>query len=133
MLLADTSVWSWAYRHDTDPSYPHVGVLRDHLSLGDIATTGMVYLELLRGFTRPSSRATIENDFASIRFVDPHRSDFAAAADLSIECRRAGVQLATVDSLIAQLCIANDLVLLTTDEDFTHAAQQVPLNVWAPA
>jgi len=45
-------------------------------------------------------------------------------------CRRAGVQIGTIDALLAQLCIRYDLVLLTTDKDFTHAALHCPLRVW---
>jgi predicted nucleic acid-binding protein len=35
-----------------------------------------------------------------------------------------------VDALIAQICIRNRLTLLTTDQDFTHAARHCPLAVW---
>lgn len=45
--------------------------------------------------------------------------------------RRAGVQLGTVDALIAQLCIRHGLTLLTTDLDFTHAARYCDLEVWS--
>jgi predicted nucleic acid-binding protein len=72
-----------------------------------------------------------ERDFASIRFIEPTPQDYVDAADLSVKCRRAGVQLETVDALIAQVCIANDLTLLTADADFVHAARHVPLNLWA--
>jgi hypothetical protein len=45
-------------------------------------------------------------------------------------CRRAGIQVGTIDALLAQLCIRNDLALLTTDNDFVHAALHCPLKVW---
>jgi predicted nucleic acid-binding protein len=40
------------------------------------------------------------------------------------------VQLGTIDALLAQLCIRYDLLLLTTDNDFTLAALHCPLRVW---
>jgi predicted nucleic acid-binding protein len=40
------------------------------------------------------------------------------------------VQLGTIDALIAQLCIGRGLALLTTDRDFTHAAEHCELVVW---
>jgi predicted nucleic acid-binding protein len=46
-------------------------------------------------------------------------------------CRQAGVQIGTVDAVLAQLCIRHDLTLLTTDRDFTHAARHCRLRVWA--
>jgi hypothetical protein len=46
-------------------------------------------------------------------------------------CRRNGVQIGTIDAVIAQLCIEHDLSLLTADNDFIHAARFVPLRLAA--
>jgi hypothetical protein len=46
-------------------------------------------------------------------------------------CRRKGVQVGTVDALIAQLCIRHELRLLTNDLDFTRVAKHVPLVLLA--
>lgn len=132
-LLADTSVWSLAYRRDNPPDHPEVETLRHALTGGErVVTTGLVLLELLQGYIPPQAQATINAAFDSLEFVEPTRDDYVAAATLSNTCRRKGIQLATIDSLVAQLCIVNDLVLLTTDADFRHAARHVPLRVWSP-
>ena len=60
----------------------------------------------------------------------PHRQDHIDAAELRNTCRRAGIQLGTVDALLAQLCIRHHLTPLTTDNDFSHAALRCRLNVW---
>lgn len=132
LILVDTSAWSRFYRNDISSEDPTAGAVEQHLATEVVLSTGVVYLEVLRGFTRPTGRTRIEADFASIPFVEPTRPDYAGAADLSLTCRRAGVQLDTVDALIAQVCIANDLQLLTADGDFLHAARHVPLDVWTP-
>jgi tRNA(fMet)-specific endonuclease VapC len=49
----------------------------------------------------------------------PDETDGAAAATLQLVLRRRGRQLATVDALIAAVALRYDLVLLTTDRDFT--------------
>lgn len=132
-LLADTSVWSLAYRRDAPQPGSEVSMLRRSLTGGErIVTTGFVLLELLRGFMPPRAQATIVDEFDALEFVGPNRSDYVAAAELSNLCRRGGTQLAAIDSLIAQLCVAHGLVLLTTDADFRHAARQIPLQVWSP-
>jgi hypothetical protein len=59
--------------------------------------------------------------------------DGGHAADIRNVCRRAGVQIGTIDALLGQLCIRHDLILLTTDADLTLAARQCPLRVWSPA
>ena len=63
-------------------------------------------------------------------FIQPDRDDHVVAADLRNTCRRAGVQLGTVDALLAQLCMRHDLTLLTTDKDFTFASRHCALKVW---
>ncbi|MCC6642366.1 MAG: PIN domain-containing protein [Deltaproteobacteria bacterium] len=129
--MVDTSVWSLAYRRDTSPDHAAVSALRDLLARGAVVTTGLVYLELLRGFTAVAARATVEADFAALPFLTPSRRDYEEAADHSLTCRRAGVQLSTVDAMIAAICISRDVALLTTDQDFVHAAAHVPLRLWA--
>ena len=128
VVLVDSSVWSRFYRSDISDTDPHVRALTREMRVRDVATTGVVYLELLRGFTRASTRAEIHQHFDAVHFVEPTRGDYSEAADLSRTCREAGVQLGTIDALIAQICIANDLMLLTADADFVHAAKHIPLN-----
>ncbi len=61
----------------------------------------------------------------------PGRQDHIDAAALRDACRRAGVQIGTIDAVLAQLCIRHDLTMLTTDRDFEYAARHCPLRVWS--
>jgi predicted nucleic acid-binding protein len=130
-LLVDTSVWSLALRRDrVDPS-PQVTTLREALEGNEIVvTTGLVLQELLQGFAGPRARKDIIDRFAALPLIGPDRQDHIAAAALRNACRRAGVQIGTIDALLAQLCIRHKLTLLTTDKDFVHAALHCPLKVW---
>jgi len=130
-LLVDTSVWSLALRRDIEAIQPEVYELEDAL-LGSevVVTTGLVLQELLQGFSGPRAQAQIVERFAALPLLQPDRDDHVSAASVRNACRRAGVQIGTIDALIAQLCIRHDLTLLTTDMDFTHAAEHCPLRVW---
>ena len=132
MLFVDTSVWSLALRRDAPAALPEVLALGDALTGGDVVTTGLVLQELLQGFGGPKARAAIVERFAALPLLQPDREDHVAAAELRNGCRRAGVQVGTVDALLAQLCIRYDLVLLSTDNDFVLAAKHCPLRVWSP-
>ena len=130
-LLVDTSVWSLALRRDADAGEPEVQALVSALHGDDVVvTTGLVLQELLQGFLGPKAQSQIVERFAALPLVQPDRDDHVAAAALRNTCRRAGVQIGTVDALLAQLCIRHDLSLLTTDQDFVHAAQHCSLIVW---
>ncbi len=130
-LLVDTSVWSLALRRDTPAHSPEVTYLAHTLETGgSIVTTGLVLQELLQGFRGARSRDRIVRQFASLPFLMPDRSDHIGAADLRTACRRKGIQVGTIDALLAQLCLAHDLVMLTTDEDFTRIATVNAFVVW---
>jgi predicted nucleic acid-binding protein len=132
-LLVDTSVWSLAFRHDAEPGAPQVAALRSALSGGEaIVTTGLILQELLQGFSGPRSGADIVKRFAALPLIVPDRSDHIDAAELRNRCRRSGVQLGTIDALLAQLCLRHELLLLTTDNDFSQAAAHCSLKVWTP-
>lgn len=115
------------------PLVPQVGVLRSALVDGEyVAITGMVLLELLRGFIPTRAQERILTDLAPLALIEPTRDDYAAVARLANTCRRAGIQLGSVDALIAQVAIINDLELLRTDRDFENASKVVALRVWQP-
>lgn len=130
-LLVDTSVWSLALRRDVPGVEPEVAALKDALASSEVVvTTGIVLQELLQGFVAPRARAQIIASFAALALIQPDREDHIAAADLRNTCRKSGVQLGTVDALIAQLCVRHQLTLLSTDQDFAHAAKHSKLRLW---
>ena len=75
-------------------------------------------------------RREIIEHFSALPLLTPDRQDYVDAADLRNLCRRSGVQLTTIDALLAQLSIRHSLTLLTTDNDFVYAAKHCDLNVW---
>lgn len=50
-------------------------------------------------------------------------------AGLKVKLRQQGVQVGTIDVLIAQLCLRHELSLLTLDADFDHVARIVPFEL----
>ncbi len=132
-LLVDTSVGSLALRRDAGAPEPEVQHLKGALMGADVVvTTGFVLQELLQGFSGPRARAQIIEHFAALPILQSNREDHVAAAKLRNTCRRSGIQIGTIDALLAQLCIQHDLTLLSTDKDFKLAAKYCALRVWSP-
>ncbi len=130
-LLVDTSVWSLALRRDGSTAEAEVRVLHDALLGADsVVTTGLVLQELLQGFSGPKAAASIIGRFRAIPMVQPDRHDHVAAAEVRNACRRAGVQIGTIDALLIQLCGRHEMTLLSTDKDFSLAARHVPFKLW---
>jgi predicted nucleic acid-binding protein len=97
-----------------------------------VVTTGLVLQELLQGFAGPKAASVIIERFRSLPMIQPERQDYIAAAEVRNVCRRAGVQIGTIDALLIQLCGRHELTLLSTDKDFLHAAGHVPFKLWRP-
>ncbi len=129
-LFVDTSVWSLALRRDAPSDVPEVVVLTNALECGAVFTTGLVLQELLQGFAGPKARRGIVERFAALPSVVPQRVDHISAAELRNASRRRGVQLGTIDALLAQICIHHRLVMLSTDRDFARVAETSGLRVW---
>ena len=60
----------------------------------------------------------------------PEGLEVAKAGHLDAAFGRRGIQVGTIDALLAQLCLHHDLVLMTTDADFAHIAEVCPLVLW---
>lgn len=132
-LFIDTSVWSLAFRRDHPSPEPVVDRLHQALDTGEaVYSTGLVLQELLQGFSGPRDRSSIIERFAALPLLVPDREDHIAAAEIRNACRRAGVQVGTVDALLAQLCSRHELVMLTADSDFERMVPHAhaPLTIW---
>ena len=130
-LFVDTSTWSMALRRDSPSSSKEVQALLRAIESGEaILTTGIVLQELLQGFRGPRAREQILDRFAAIPLLIPDRDDHIRAAELRNRCRRAGMQIGTIDALLAALCIRHELTMLSSDQDFTQIANHCPLKLW---
>jgi predicted nucleic acid-binding protein len=130
-LFVDTSVWSLAFRRDAPAASSHVRELARAIEAGEtVLTTGLVLQELLQGFSGPKDRSAIVNRFAALPLLVPDRQEHINAAELRNHCRRRGIQIGTIDALLAQLCIRYDVTMLTTDRDFAGIARHSQLKLW---
>ena len=132
-VLVDTSVWSLAFRRDLPSRAPEVEELSRIVEIGEqIFTTGLILQELLQGFAGPRARQQIIDRLSAMPLILPDRHDHIEAAELRNVCRRGGIQIRTIDALLAQLCIRHDLTMLAADHDFQSIARKCPLKLWKP-
>jgi predicted nucleic acid-binding protein len=131
-IFVDTTVWSLALRRDA-PGGPFVAELARAFNANDqIFTAGLVLQEILQGVSGPRQRDQIIARLASLPLLQPEWNDHLNAAELFNRCRRAGIQVESIDVLYAQLCIRYDLTMLTADRDFQHMAKHCALKIWKP-
>jgi predicted nucleic acid-binding protein len=131
-LFVDTSVWSHALRRDGPASAPQVAALVKAIQSGEpILTTGLLLQELLQGFSGPKARQQILDRFSALPLLVPDRADHVEAAALRNTCRRHGIQIGTIDALLAQLCIRHGLLMLSSDRGFSGYGKSLRLTAVA--
>lgn len=80
-VLVDTSVWSLAFRRDSESKEPAINALKDALAGSDVVvTTGFILQELLQGFSGPKAASAIVDRFSALALIHPAREDCISAA-----------------------------------------------------
>ena len=119
MYLVDTSVWvDYIQGRDTAAVK-----LLDELLLNPLAVSlsDQIYLEILQGAKSEKSFDTLKRYFSGQRFsiFEDSRESHANAARLYFDCRRSGITVrSSIDCLIAQCALENELILLHHDRDY---------------
>jgi predicted nucleic acid-binding protein len=128
-VIVDTSVWIDFLNGQASRE---ADVLAQAIAEGDtIHLPGLVLTEILLGLKNDAQARRVESLLDAFDWVEgPTRQDHVAAAKLYRQCRAKGITVrSTIDCLIAQLCIRENLPLLAKDRDFAEMAKVVPLAV----
>jgi predicted nucleic acid-binding protein len=128
-MLVDTSVWI-----DYFNGYPSPEAERFARAISDdetIALPGIVITEILLGLRTEADAVRIQNLLDALNYIeDPIHKDYLESARIYRTCRSKGVTIrSTIDCLIAQLCLRDNLPLLSKDRDFKSISQCFPLRL----
>lgn len=129
MILPDSSAWIEFQRATGSPA--HVRLKRAVESGEQLATTGLVLLEVLAGARDESQARDLRRMLYRCTFLRLQEPpDHEAAAALYRACRRAGKTIRKLpDCLIAAVAIRTEAELLHQDGDFDAIALYSPLDV----
>ena len=130
--LVDTSVWiDFIKGQDNQPVKFLHNLLEHNKTVG---LTALIYQEILQGAESELKFKQFKEYFNQLPCYYPKHSinSYADAAQIYCTCRRKGLTIrSTVDCLIAQIAIENELILLHNDKDYAHIANVFPvLKCW---
>jgi predicted nucleic acid-binding protein len=126
-VLVDTSVWiSFFRRSDSEISVR----LKHLLKSGNPVYTGIIATELYRGAKSKKETDALEELLSSIECIGTKEEYFHAAGQLGHVLAQHGITVGTVDLLIAQISIANNLMLFTLDKHFATIARYTSLLLY---
>jgi predicted nucleic acid-binding protein len=122
-MMVDTSVWVDFFNQHPSPQAQRLTIAIQQNE--SIAITGLIYTEILLGLKNDVDAARVAKLLAICDWVaEPTLDDYAQAAKLYRDCRSQGVTIrSTIDCLIAQRCIRDNLTLLAKDRDFEQMAR----------
>lgn len=96
----------------------------------------LIYLEILQGARTKEEYNQLQEYFETIPFYSLNLGieSYQKAAQMNMACRRSGITIrSTIDLLIAETAIENDLFLLHNDSDFTNMAKAIKeLKIFKP-
>lgn len=128
-MLVDTSVWIDYFNGYQSPQAHRL--TRAIADAEPIYIPGLVLTEILLGLRTEAEAAKIAYLLEAFSFVkEPTRHDYVLAANLYRVCRTQGYTIrSTIDCLIAQLCLRDNLPLLCKDRDFQAISHCFPLKL----
>ena len=129
-VLVDTSVWSLALRRrEVDEESEIVRELRELIAEGSAVIIGPIRQELLPGIRRKPQFESLRDHLRAFPDLPLEMIDFERAAEQLTTCRLRGVQGSNTDFLICAVAERLDLSIFTTDADFTHFSQHLPIRL----
>ncbi len=126
MVLIDTSVLINYLKNREDKFTNALNILIENNY--PIGINNFVYQEILQGAKSEKEYNILKEYLSQFHFYElKGKSSYENAALLNLKCRRKGVTVrSTVDLLIAQTAIENDVMLLADDSDYISLAKVIP-------
>jgi predicted nucleic acid-binding protein len=135
MVLVDTPVWSLALRRrtvDLSSSEQHLTqALYELIQQQRVQVLGSTRQEILSGIRIESQFHKIRDYLRGFSDVDLDSFDYEEAARIANQCRQRGIASSPVDMLMCSVSVRHGWDILTTDHDFVHYAQVIPLRLFS--
>lgn len=129
-IIVDTSIWSSVLRRHTHIKNHDAEILRKLIQQGEnIYLIGIILQEILQGVKKLEDFTKLKEYLDAFPMLEITRGHYINAAELKNYLSRKGVQVSTIDALIATVAIVNDCYLYTNDKDFHHIAKYSKLKL----
>ena len=130
-VLVDTSVWSLALRRkNVNDACGIVRELSQLITDSMVVMVGPVRQEVLSGISREEVFADLKTKLEPFDDLVITTYDYERAAEFNNIYRRNGVHGSHTDFLICAIACNRDLLIYTTDDDFTLYAKLLPIHLY---
>lgn len=132
-VLADTPVWSAAFRRTVGQVSPLRAELEWLVANGAVAIVGPIRQELLSGIRDGAQYHQVRSALRNFPDLPLETADFETAAEYFNLCRAKGVEGSLIDFLICAVAARRQMEIFTTDGDFQHYRKHLPIALYASA
>lgn len=127
-VLVDTSVWSLVLRRKTaHEGNGIVKILQDLIADGRVVLVGAIRQEILSGIGYKEQFNRLKEYLRAFPDLDLAPEDYELAAEFFNTCRSQGIQGSNTDFLLCAVADRRGYSILTTDKDFEHFRQHIPI------
>lgn len=99
---------------------------------GGAVLLGPIRQEVLSGVPSRQQYETLRNHLRAFPDLDLETADYEEAAAGFTACREHGIQGSNTDFLICAAAIRRALPVFTTDDDFSHFARVLSIELYRP-
>ena len=129
-ILVDTSIWSLALRRQKTANNAIISDLYSLIKDFRVQLIGPIRQELLSGIKSEKQFEKLKNYLRSFQDYAIRTNDFEQAAQFFNQCRIKGIQGSNIDFLICAIAFNNNWQIFTTDQDFLHFQQIIPIQLY---
>ncbi|MEA2236755.1 MAG: hypothetical protein QOC81_1479 [Thermoanaerobaculia bacterium] len=130
-VLVDTTVWSLVLRRKVRPENASTeSELASLIGDGRIAIIGPIRQELLSGIKESAHFEWLRQQLRAFSDTEITKDDYEEAASFCNRCRSKGIQGSNTDFLISAIAVRHDFSIFTTDADFKHFAEVLPIAIY---
>ncbi|MBI1939893.1 MAG: PIN domain-containing protein [Acidobacteria bacterium] len=136
IVHVDTTIWSLLLRRTPKNLSPEQQALRNELAElireGRAQLIGPIRQEVLSGIRDATQFRRLRDHLRAFDDGPVKTRDYEEAARASNRCRAEGVAGSSIDFLICAVAMHRKWPIFTTDRDFAHYAQHLPIQVHTP-
>ena len=126
-VLVDTSVWSLALRRNEQCEFAQK--LAELIMESLVVIIGPVRQELLSGISNETIFSDLKAKLGQFDDLPITTYDYETATQYYNICRKHGVRGSHTDFLICAVASNHELLIYTTDQDFQHFAEYLPIRL----
>ena len=129
-IIVDTSIWSIALRRQASQNEIIIKELESLIGDFLVQLIGPIRQEILSGIKSEKQYEKLKNYLRFFPDYQIQTKDFELAAQFFNQCRSKGIQGSNTDFLICSIAFNNNWQVFTTDQDFSHFQQIIPVKLY---